>query len=1009
MHCHRTLTTMVLIAVCLSWTGSQASHAEPASTRSLQDSSWRTGISSTAESASSAEAASDQSPAADIQPIRYVTAKSLRQSDFAPILETSLFTSTDYSVYAWLHFSTGAASATIQLKWHWIKPDGTSFDSISPWWSFGSEGMAASWLEGPGIDDGRWQVKYYVQTSSSSSWQFLGENIFFVNPGLPCTQLITNGGFEAGSTGWDRTSNTYIGDGKAHWGSQSAWLGGADSSYYYLYQDVALPSASAGELALAYFYNLYTTEGMGTSYDFFDIQLRDTAGNVLETLDTIGNDQYYYRSPLDVWQPTTWDLSAYAGQTVRIWMQASTDLSLPTTWYLDDFSVTKCATSVSLNVDVILAEPSDETHSASHDRAYYESLFQLVRSYHIENTLGYVTLNLGDVYDNGGSWYKLSKTHKDYAAASLDFVREAEQSALGTTDIPRDTILVVVHAGEASQTRTQGDGDEYISTATWEPPDSPNGNELVVSENDLVGLWAHEIGHDLGSLLVNSVTPDIYLMGNVGKWDLMASGSWNGGWLEAIVGLLGRDSSGDGSNPPHMSSYTKEFLQLLRYDQVSGGTSGSYWIDVLPRQQLRDKALQYVMTRRDDGTPNTYYLLETRNPSKTYSRWDTSAPEAGLVLYWVDTKNQPKYGNWGSKTSQTINLVKVLDPPGLFHDTKYFDADNLIDFEVVEQSSAGTSYALKVDISTPAPDPIWLAGVILRPAGGVASDVAAWRPIAAPPVDGITGPDLDLHVYTDDGRHVGMNYVTGQYEMQVDGALASSNLLNAHEWILLPQGIPFHYIVRSTSTSKFLEENPNLATHTDGQDAYEVYGLISDPAQGFSTSPLQQVSIASGVDFEHSVSASSGSPSIQIGLPVARILPVDLTVAAAAPALVAPDESITYVLKFGNSGGTGATNINLEIEQPTNTDLVSAPGFTMIGANKYQYSVAAMGIAESSQATFTVRVRAGTPVGTPLVMRASIADDATHGLDSVPGNNEVTLTSHASSQIWLPMISGGEE
>jgi hypothetical protein len=316
---------------------------------------------------------------------------------------------------------------------------------------------------------------------------------------------------------------------------------------------------------------------------------------------------------------------------------------------------------------------------------------------------------------------------------------------------------------------------------------------------------------------------------------------------------------------------------------------------------------------------------------------------------------------------------------------------------------------LKVDVSTPAPDPIWLAGVILRPAGEVAGDVAAWRPIAAPPLEGDMEPDLDLHVYTDDGRHVGMNYVTGQYEVQVTGALTSGNLLNAHEWILLPQGIPYHYIVRSTSTSKFLEENPDLAAHTDGQDKYEVYGLVSDPVQGFSTSPLQPVNIAGGVDFEHSVSVTGGPSPIQVGPPVARTLPVDLSVAAAAPELVAPGELITYLLRFGNSGGTSATSVRLEVETPANTDLVSAPGFTAIGANSYRYTVAAMGIAESSEAILTVRVRPGTPVGTPLIMHANIADDAAHGPDAVPGNNQATTTSYASSRVWLPIVRNGEE
>jgi len=657
------VTTLVIFTFLLSSAVNVS--AIPPLDRSLQGSYPQVGMASTANAVVSPGTASFVQT--NVEPIRYTTAKSLRHQDFAPILETSLFTTNDYSVYAWIHFRTGASSATIRLRWRWYQPDNTYFDSISPWWSFGSEGKATAWLElqAGNPQAGRWQVKYYVQTTEGGSWQFLGENVFFINPGLPCTQLITNGGFEAGSSGWQKSSNTYIGTGKPHWGNQSAWLGGANSGYYYLYQDVTLPTAALGELSLAFYYNLFTEEGTSGAYDFFKLQIRDTSNNLLETLDTISNLTYYSRDPRDVWQPLTWDLSAYAGRTIRVWTEVRTDYSLPTTWYLDDFSVSKCATSVSLGVKVILAEPSDENHDSKHNRAYYENLFQSIRSYHIENSMGYVVLNLTEIYDNGGSWYRLSKTHKEYAANPLDFVREAEQAALGTT-ISKDTIVVVVHAGDAAQ--THGGSNDYISSQTWEAPDSPNGNEIIVSEHDPLGAWAHEIGHDLGTLLVNSVTPDLYRMGNVGRWDLMASGSWNGGWSCNWLGLC------NGSNPPHMSSYTKEFLQLLEYQRLERGISGSYWVDVLPRKQLGDSILQYVLTKRGDGTPNTFYVIETRNQSSKYSQWDTSVPDTGLVLYWVDTKGKHKYGDYANNIAQTVNQVAILKSPGLFRQSEYFDA-----------------------------------------------------------------------------------------------------------------------------------------------------------------------------------------------------------------------------------------------------------------------------------------------------------------------------------------------
>ena len=49
-------------------------------------------------------------------------------------------------------------------------------------------------------------------------------------------------------------------------------------------------------------------------------------------------------------------------------------------------------------------------------------------------------------------------------------------------------------------------------------------------------------------------------------------------------------------------------------------------------------------------------------------------------------------------------------------------------------------------------------------------------------------PDLDLHAFTPDGKHVGMNYTTGKYENEISGAVASGNLFSGDKWIFVPSG-----------------------------------------------------------------------------------------------------------------------------------------------------------------------------------------------------------------------------
>jgi len=49
------------------------------------------------------------------------------------------------------------------------------------------------------------------------------------------------------------------------------------------------------------------------------------------------------------------------------------------------------------------------------------------------------------------------------------------------------------------------------------------------------------------------------------------------------------------------------------------------------------------------------------------------------------------------------------------------------------------------------------------------------------------GFDIDLHVYSYKGEHIGINYSTGKYETQIEGARTSSNLGGGgNEWISLP-------------------------------------------------------------------------------------------------------------------------------------------------------------------------------------------------------------------------------
>ena len=152
------------------------------------------------------------------------------------------------------------------------------------------------------------------------------------------TDLISNGGFESGATGWTETSGVIAQNGTsepAHTGTWDAWLDGYGSSHTdTLYQAVSLP-ASATTATLAFWLHVDTAETSTTSaYDTLTVQVRNSSGAVLGTLATYSN--------LDAgsgYVQKTFDLSAYKGQTVQIYFKGTEDASQQTSFVLDDLSL----------------------------------------------------------------------------------------------------------------------------------------------------------------------------------------------------------------------------------------------------------------------------------------------------------------------------------------------------------------------------------------------------------------------------------------------------------------------------------------------------------------------------------------------------------------------------------------------------------------------------------------------------------------------------------------------
>jgi kumamolisin len=150
-------------------------------------------------------------------------------------------------------------------------------------------------------------------------------------------QLITNGGFESGNANWTESSSSgyEIVDSSTssqhHAGSASAWLCGYNNCADSIYQTITIPSNVNG--ATLTFWVYVSTQETSHAYDYFYAKVRNSSGTVLATATTLSD------GTATGWKQYTANLTAYKGQTVQIYFNATNDTSNPTSFFLDDVSV----------------------------------------------------------------------------------------------------------------------------------------------------------------------------------------------------------------------------------------------------------------------------------------------------------------------------------------------------------------------------------------------------------------------------------------------------------------------------------------------------------------------------------------------------------------------------------------------------------------------------------------------------------------------------------------------
>jgi subtilisin family serine protease len=154
----------------------------------------------------------------------------------------------------------------------------------------------------------------------------------------PGTELLLNRGFESGNVNWVATAGVITNStGQTpRTGSWYAWLDGYGTTHTdTLYQQITVPS-SATSVTLSFWLKINTAETTTTTpFDTLQVQIRNSSNTVLSTLATYSN-----LNKSSGYVLKTFDLTAFKGQTIRIYFLGTEDSSLQTSFVIDDTSCT---------------------------------------------------------------------------------------------------------------------------------------------------------------------------------------------------------------------------------------------------------------------------------------------------------------------------------------------------------------------------------------------------------------------------------------------------------------------------------------------------------------------------------------------------------------------------------------------------------------------------------------------------------------------------------------------
>ncbi len=265
--------------------------------------------------------------------------------------------------------------------------------------------------------------------------------------------------------------------------------------------------------------------------------------------------------------------------------------------------------------------------------------------YYLENSYGKFYIE-GDIY----GWLRMPRNYSFYVGSSyglgafphnskmlaLDAISAADAAGVDFSrydNFGSDGLvdgLIIVHGGPGHE---ESASDADMHSHKWNlglyklSADGVTIDDYVIGPEESydsqsisnIGVFCHEYGHLLGLPDLYDVTDQDNTSAGLGRWSLMATGSYNGG----------------SRLPAHLDAWCKAYLGFVEPTQVTENTTG------VSIPEIETVPETYKLWNDGDYHGNEYFLIENRQKTG----FDAGLPGEGLLIYHVDESAGDAIGN----------------------------------------------------------------------------------------------------------------------------------------------------------------------------------------------------------------------------------------------------------------------------------------------------------------------------------------------------------------------------